>query len=384
MPRIRVLLFLLSILLVPIVCQVPVINIGRTASRAGPGSAFIRGQDRGWEMFIDLVNKTGGVTVNGTKYQFKQTSYNDGSDVELANILYERLITVDNVTFLSAPYTTPLVRAAAAIANKYQIPMINHNTAFSSSLKAMLMNPWTFHIVPQADGVVESCGEIFVQKKIKTAVVAFSVGSESRAAGVNVSFAAINISVLATDTLPPSADIKARKALINKWKSLKPDMWVGQYTEDTLASADLLLQMRHEKFTPSAFYHYVMPNTPAFRQAASWAGVYGFGSSLWDPDMNFPDPIFNNSKDFAAEYIRRYNLSLSGLEPSAAAAGVMYWYAVQAANSLNHDAVRQALVSAPLSFYRSLSHSRHPGVNDCFPAGERRLRHALRSDSVQS
>jgi len=345
MPPLRVFLLLLSAVLVPVLCQVTLIKIGRTASRVGPSAAFIPGQDHGWEMFIDQVNKTGGITLNGTKYEFRQVTYNDASDVTLIPILYERLLTVDNVTFLSAPYTTPLVRAAAAIANQYQVPMINHNTAFSSSLKTM-MNPWTFHMVPQGDDAVTSCAEIFVQKKIKTAVIAFPVGSESRAAAVNTSLTAANITILLTDTLPPSSDIGARKSHILKWKALKPDMWVGQYTDDPVTSANLVLQMRQERFTPNAFYHFTMPNDASFRRTASWAGVYSFGSSLWDPNLNFPDPIYNSSKAFEQAYIKRYNVSLNGLDASAATAGVLYWYAIQAAGSLDRDAVRQALAAS--------------------------------------
>jgi ABC-type branched-subunit amino acid transport system substrate-binding protein len=261
-------------------------------------------------------------------------------------ILYERLITVDNATLLVGPnLPPPQIRGIAALANTYKIPMIDPNPAFRSSLKTMT-NPWTFHMFPSADSVADACAEVFAQKGIKTAIVAFPVRSETRAAAANASLTAANITILATYTLPESTDLQAQRALIQTWKNLKPDLWVGQYTDSSQASSEFLLQMRREKFTPSAFYHYTMPNDPVFVSSAGWAGVHGFASSAWSPNLNFPDPIYNNSVDFANEFIRRYNTSLTGLDASAAAAGVLYWYALQDAGSLNRDAIRQALLKA--------------------------------------
>jgi ABC-type branched-subunit amino acid transport system substrate-binding protein len=74
----------LFFVVIPASAQIPLITIGRTASRVGPSSTFTASIDHGWAMFFDFANKTGGVTINGTKYQFVQTTYNDGSDPEIA------------------------------------------------------------------------------------------------------------------------------------------------------------------------------------------------------------------------------------------------------------------------------------------------------------
>ncbi|HIQ13558.1 MAG TPA: branched-chain amino acid ABC transporter substrate-binding protein, partial [Thermoprotei archaeon] len=77
--------------------------------------------------WVNEVN--GGIELSGKKVPIEFKYYDDESKKENVPSLYERLITVDKVDFLLAPYASSLTFAAASVADKYGVIMLSHGGA---------------------------------------------------------------------------------------------------------------------------------------------------------------------------------------------------------------------------------------------------------------
>jgi branched-chain amino acid transport system substrate-binding protein len=79
---------------------------------------------------VKWVNETyGGVKVGGKKIPLEYKLYDCESKKEAVTSLIERLITVDKVDFLFAPYSSPLTLAGAPVAEKYKKLFMDHGGA---------------------------------------------------------------------------------------------------------------------------------------------------------------------------------------------------------------------------------------------------------------
>ena len=129
------------------------IVIGASISLNGAYARTGEYQRRGYEMWVESVNARGG--LHGRKIELKY--YDDKSDPNEAAKLYERLITVDKVDLLLGPYSSPVTKAAAPIAEKYKIPMVSTGAAdqaiFRQGFKYIFQTytPENFYM----DGVLE-------------------------------------------------------------------------------------------------------------------------------------------------------------------------------------------------------------------------------------
>ncbi len=75
------------------------------------------------------INDNGGVVVKGKRYLVELKYYDDESSPERVTSLVERLITVDGVKFMLAPYGSGFTMRAAPIADQYGVIMVSHGGA---------------------------------------------------------------------------------------------------------------------------------------------------------------------------------------------------------------------------------------------------------------
>ncbi|MBI5683427.1 MAG: amino acid ABC transporter substrate-binding protein [Deltaproteobacteria bacterium] len=84
----------------------------------------------GFQIAERWVNEVyGGVKIGGKKIPIRYKYYDDESKKESVTSLLERLITVDSVKFLLAPYSSGLTIAGAPIAEKYKALYMSHGGA---------------------------------------------------------------------------------------------------------------------------------------------------------------------------------------------------------------------------------------------------------------
>lgn len=110
--------------------------IGFTASRTGKLNVEGMRQINGLNLWIEQVNKAGGVKLpDGTQVKFVAKDYDDESKKERVQELYTKLISTDKADFLISPYSSGLADAAAVIAQQYNKIMITTGAASDSTYK---------------------------------------------------------------------------------------------------------------------------------------------------------------------------------------------------------------------------------------------------------
>ena len=94
--------------------------IAQTGKYAREGKFYVDA----YTLTVDAVNKAGGVKVAGKSYRLVLKLYDDQSDPNLSVRLFTKLVTSDKVNFLLGPYSSGITIPASAVAEKYEIPMV--------------------------------------------------------------------------------------------------------------------------------------------------------------------------------------------------------------------------------------------------------------------
>lgn len=89
------------------------LTIGMTVSQSGRFALAAQSGERGLKIWVDDVNKRGGVDIGGTKHMVKVVALDDRSDKTMVPRVYETLIKDEKVDILFGPFGSTLTGAAA-------------------------------------------------------------------------------------------------------------------------------------------------------------------------------------------------------------------------------------------------------------------------------
>lgn len=101
------------------------IKVGMTISSTGTFAAASQSGERGVQIWLDDVNKRGGITLDGKKYPVELVKRDDRSDKQLVSRVYDSLINEEKVDVLIAPFSSTLVGVAAPIADSNKKYMVS-------------------------------------------------------------------------------------------------------------------------------------------------------------------------------------------------------------------------------------------------------------------
>src|SRR3954469_6457513 len=113
------------------------VRIGSTLALTGPLSATGAVHKVAGEIYVEELNKRGGLLGRKVEWVLKD----DQSRPGLARTLYEQLITVDKVDLLIGPYATANIVAAVGVAQRYGKIIFHHTAGVPSLLKYDLQFP---------------------------------------------------------------------------------------------------------------------------------------------------------------------------------------------------------------------------------------------------
>jgi len=116
-----------------------VIKIGAPLALTGPLADEAKKQDVVWNMWLDKVNAAGGINVGSKKMRVQLVKYDYQSDGPRSGQLAEKLITDDKVDFMLAPFGSGHTKITAAVAERYQTPLVacasSSESVFDQGLK---------------------------------------------------------------------------------------------------------------------------------------------------------------------------------------------------------------------------------------------------------
>ncbi len=305
-----------------------------------------------FQMAVDTINKAGGVKVGDTTYQLALKILDNQSDNNLAVRQYTQLLTQDKVDFLLGPYASGTVMVTSAVAEKYQVPMIEGGGAsgqiFSRGYKYIFGTlpaagsyfRSTIDMMGKLDPAVKTIGLLYADDSFDT-----SVAEGTRAL---VDHAGMQVTV----DERYSTDASDFSTVISQLKSKNPDavLVAGHETE----VLNFIRQAKSLNFSPKLYSFTVGVPTADFRQALGSDANYAFGMTPWLPLASLKDAYFGDAAQFAAAYQQRFGYAPDYHAASGVADVEAFVKALEAAGTTEPKAVRDAI--ANVSFQSLYGH----------------------------
>jgi len=311
----------------------------------------------GYNMFIEDVNKDGGFKVGNQKCTISLKIYDDESNPDTSAKLIEKLVTEDKVNLLLGPYGTGPVFSASAIAEKYDLPMVEPGGAGMKIFSRNFKN--VFGTLPGAPYYLYSAIDMIMAKDPSAKNVALLIENDSFsqevADGITAYLKTKGLNLVYSEQYPKGT--KDVSSLLTAAKSKNPDIVLGA---SHLADAELIVkQAKDIGLNAKAWAFSVGPSTPEFGTALGKDATYVLGVTPWTPAMKFEGKdIYGTPKKFSDAFKARYGYEPSYHSASAVATFIAFQKAIEAAGSLDPKAVREQLTKLDFpSFYGQLKFS---------------------------
>ncbi len=256
------------------------ITLGFTASQTGAFNVEAIRQINGLNLWIDTVNKAGGIKLaDGTAVKVAAKFYDDESKKDRVQELYTRLISTDKADFLISPYSSPLADAAAIIAQQYKRIMITAGAAAEAThskgytLVYQAYTPAGFYLAGPVDVLAKLAPQakniavIYSKDNFSTACVN---GLKKFAEGKGFKI------VMDEGYDPATTDFSP---YINKIPPGTDAVMGGGHFSDTTT---LARQIYEKKVNPKLIGLLVAPPEPKFAELGD-ACICVTGSSQWEP-----------------------------------------------------------------------------------------------------
>jgi branched-chain amino acid transport system substrate-binding protein len=311
--------------------------IGYAVSLTGKFGVEGNETQRGYQLWLEKVNKTGGLLVGDKKYPVRFIPYDDESDASTCVKFYEKMITGDKVDLILSPWGSGNNFAASAIAEKYRYPIIMSSASAISiwergfkyifettQISPTMMDPWQSFL--KAYNKEINTVAILYENFLFTVALNESLTKLVKEAGAKL---------ILSEKYPLGG--KDLTGILMKVKGLNPD---ALFVLNIMPSSVYATRQAHEVgVTPKLF----MVNIgPMFRQEF----IEGLGdlsekvyeSGFWHPGLPYP-----GAKEFYRDSQAKF-----GKEPSTDAA---YAYiacqvleqAIKKAGTIDRDKVAETL-----------------------------------------
>ncbi len=315
------------------------IKIGAAVSDTGKYAREGKDTRQGYELWEDWINDQGGIAVGDRNYQVEIVYYDDESSPDTTAKLVEKLIAEDKVDFLLAPYSSGLTKSASAIAEKYDKVMVSGGASGDSLFTRGFEN--LFSVYTPASYFTQSILKALSEKGAKSVVIAYedTLFPTNVAEGTQKWAKEYGMEVLAVETYPrDTADLSA---ITSKFKSLNPDIFVGGgHFNDALL---FVRSAKEQDFNPKAMVLTVGASNPKFVQEMGQDSEYIFGPTQWESSMKHQGNYFGTAEEYAEKYQEKWGEPPTYQAAGASAAALALQMAIDEADSLETEAVREAM-----------------------------------------
>jgi branched-chain amino acid transport system substrate-binding protein len=310
----------------------------------------------GYQIWVKEVNAHGGIKVGNKTYQVQLKYYDDGSSPTKSAQLTQQLVASDKVNFLLGPYGTPATLQDEAIAEQYQIPMVEGNGAASAIFSK------GFHYIfgvlspasEYASVILEAALALPNPPKNVAIISADDAFSKEVAAAAKAYAISHNLPVVYYQQYPSGTT-----DLTSVLTALKtsgpggtvPDMILGSGHE-----AEAVTTMKEAKqlhINAKLYAFTVGPATPDFISVLGPTANYVLSSAQWTAQEKYNGiDFFGTPANYAQMYQAEFGHQPSYQSAESTAAGLAFQYAIEKAGSIDPRKVRDALASLDImTFY---------------------------------
>lgn len=327
----------------------PVIKFGAAVSDTGKYAREGLDTRIGYEVWLQWVNNEyGGINVAGVCHRAEVIFYDDESDADTVSLLTERLILENEVHFILGPYSSALTQVASVITERENIIMVEGNGAADELFERGFQN--LFAVLTPGSYYTKSGIEHAYELGARTAVIAYEDTSfpTAVAEGAKMWIEELGMELLAMESYP--LDVTDVSAMFTQFRELDADLFVGGgHFNDAVLFVSTAKELG---FNPDAFLITVGPSNPTFVEEMGDDSNYVWGASQWERSLDYEDVYFGTAEDYAVRAEEYMGSSPSYQVAESTATALALQLAIEAAGSLDTDAVRQALLDLDVeTFY---------------------------------
>ena len=344
-----------------------VIRIGVAVSETGRFEAEGEHTRRGYLLWEDWVNaEYGGIRVGAERYRVELIIYDDEGDPDTTAELVERLIDEDKVDFMLGPYGSTLTRPAIEVADARGVIMVQGTGASETLFQQSYQN--LFAVLTPAGAYSRSALKALADLGAESLVIAGAdeIFPISVVEGAGRWAQEYELQVLGEVGTYPRGTTDVRD-ILQAFKDLNPDVFLGAtYHEDAVLFVRTAKEL---DFNPKAMVLTVGPNNPGFADDLGADANYVMGPTQWESSMTYEGDYFGSASDYAERYETEWGLAPAYQAASATAAALALHLAIEAAGSLDADAVRTALHGLDVDTFYGPINFDETGKNAAKPMG---------------
>ncbi len=321
-----------------------VIKLGTAMSLTGKKAREGKLYADAYNHAVDYINEHGGVKVGDQTCTFELIMEDDESDATKSARLVEKLITEDKVNFLLGPYSSGITIPDSAVAEKYEIPMVEGGGAsgkiFSRGFK------YIFGTLPAAGNyfkpILEMGQSLDPQPKMVALLYADDEFDIAVAKGTRKLAESMGYELVVDEEYPSGT--QEFSTLLSKVKSAAPDMiLLAGHAEESLG---FVQQAKELDVNAKLMAFTVGPPTPDFREALGADAEYIYGVPSWTPTLNFENTaVFGSTAAWIKLFQERYGYEPDYHVASGVADVVVFKEAIEQAGTLDPKAVRDAIAN---------------------------------------
>jgi branched-chain amino acid transport system substrate-binding protein len=324
-----------------------VITFGASLSQTGKMATEGGLVKEGYDFYVRHINEKGGIKVGGKTYKVAIKYYDDQSDANTSVKLYEKLINEDGIKLLLGPYSSGVTFAAAAVAEKYQVPMIAAHAAspavFDRGFKYIFAT-----LTPLAQYTANSIKMAATANPPARRVALISENAlfpKSSGEAAAEQAKAAGLEVVYNELYPTGT--KDFSAMLAAMKSKNPDFLLfAGYTGDATVVARQIAEVgvKLKMFAVS-----LGPTLPGFVEALGPKAEGILEPIQWAPNMAYKDEIFGWTAPQYAELFNKENGRIPDYHPPQSTAALeVYQRAIEKAGSLDPKKVRDEIAKTDI------------------------------------
>jgi branched-chain amino acid transport system substrate-binding protein len=319
------------------------IRIGAPLPLTGPLSPEGIKQQRGYDLWAETANARGGIKAGGKTYRVQIVYVDYASNTPRAVQSAERLITEEKVNFLFSPFGSGATKAASGVSEKYSIPTI---AATASSAQVYDQGyKYLFGTFTPNETLTEPLADIVtVRKDIKrVAILArndlfpLAIAQEMEKSAKSRNLEVVMFERYAIGTMDHGTAVTQMRAARPDW------VFATGYINDLIL---VRKQMSDLGLKPQVLTMIAGPAYKEFVEAAGPLAENISSAAWWHPAVRYKGKdLFGTTEEFNAAWAKKYKDEPDYAEASAAAAGAILQLAIETANAVEPQKVRDALAA---------------------------------------
>jgi branched-chain amino acid transport system substrate-binding protein len=259
---------------------------------------------RGYQFWVDTVNKQGGIDIGGKKYRVNLAVEDCKSQPDVGADAVTRLAEQEKVDAIFGSYTSGVQLAMNPICAKYQVPCIAGSAESPGNWKPHPQ--FTYGIIPSVDLTADKALKFIVESASTKPASAVVLGanepfSKDAAAGFAKGAKEAGLDVMQNSLFPPDADLTP---IVSGVASKKPDILaIGGH--DTVL-IDAVKAAKSLNFTPKAIIMHYGVTEPSFVDELKRDADGVLGLVDWTPEFPYRDDIFGTAGEYARNFEAKY------------------------------------------------------------------------------